>query len=117
LAVTALVLGIVAVLSCWTVLGGVLFGLLGLIFGIIAVVKARRGTAVGGAMAIVGIVLALLGLVGAVAIGAVAGNWVMNHGGRDYQTCVRQANNDQAKIQRCADDFKSSLQNAPAPTS
>ncbi|WP_258562104.1 DUF4870 domain-containing protein [Nocardia africana] len=47
LAITALVLGIIALLTCWTVLGGILFGLVALIFGIIATVKARRGTAAG----------------------------------------------------------------------
>ncbi len=116
LAITALVLGLLALLSCWTLFGGVVFGVLGLIFGLIAIVKARRGTAAGGGVAVTGTVLALLGLIGAIVIGVVAGNWVMNHGGTDYKTCVQQANNDQAKLQKCSDDLKSSLQNVPPTT-
>ncbi|WP_067677590.1 DUF4190 domain-containing protein [Nocardia miyunensis] len=113
LAITSLVLGILALLSCPTVLGGVLFGLLGLIFGIIAVVKARRGTAGGGVMAWFGLSLATLGLVAGIAIGVVEGLWVADHGGRTYMDCTKQANGDKAKLQQCADQFRSSLQNTP----
>lgn len=115
LAITSLVLGILALLSSPTVLGGVLFGLLGLIFGIIAVVKARRGTAGGGVIAWFGLALAALGLIAGILIGVVAGDWVANHGGRDYMDCVKQANKDQTKIQQCADQFRSSLENTPTP--
>lgn len=115
LAITSLVLGILALLSSPTVLGGVLLGLLGLIFGIIAVVKARRGTAGGGVIAWFGLALAVLGLIAGILIGVVAGDWVANHGGRDYMDCVKQANKDQTKIQQCADQFRSSLENTPTP--
>jgi len=115
LAIAALVLGILALLSTPTVLGGVLFGLLGLVFGIIATVKARRGTAAGGGMAITGLILAVLGLAGGIVVGVVAGNWLADHGGSDYMDCVKQANNNQSQVQKCADEWKSSLQNTPTP--
>lgn len=115
LAITALVLGILAILSCPTVLGGVLFGLLGLVFGIIAVVKARRGTAGGGVMAWFGLSLATLGIIAGIVIGVVEGMWIADHGGRTYLDCTRQANGDQAKVQQCADQFRSSLENTPTP--
>lgn len=116
LAITALVLGILALLSSPTVLGGVLFGLLGLVFGIIATVKSRRGTAAGGGMAITGLILAVLGLVGGIVVGVVAGNWLADHGGRSYMDCVKQAGNDQSQVRKCADEWKSSLENTPTPT-
>ncbi|MBU3060043.1 DUF4190 domain-containing protein [Nocardia sp. NEAU-G5] len=115
LAVTALVLGVLALLSTPTVLGGVFFGLLGLLFGIIATVKARRGTATGGGMAITGLILAVLGLAGGIVVGIVAGNWLADHGGRDYMDCVKRAGNDQSQVQKCADEWRSSLQNTPTP--
>ncbi|MQY22953.1 DUF4190 domain-containing protein [Nocardia macrotermitis] len=116
LAITALVLGILAIISSPTLVGGVLFGLLGLIFGIIAVVKARRGTAGGGAMAWVGLALAALGLIAAIALGVVEGMWIVDHGGRTYWDCAQQANGDQAKVQKCADQFRSSFENTPTPS-
>ena len=122
LAITALVLGIIALLTCWTVLGGIIFGLLALIFGIIATVKSRRGSAGGGGMAIAGLVLGLLGLIAAVVIAAIGVNFFVNHGGKDYFDCVSDANGDQSKIDECQRDWNHTLENdfsvtiTPRPT-
>ncbi|WP_227979027.1 DUF4190 domain-containing protein [Nocardia spumae] len=123
LAITALVLGIIALLSCWTVLGGILFGLLALIFGIIATVKSRRGTAGGGGMAIAGLVLGLLGLIAAIVIAAIGVSFFVNNGGKDFLDCVNKANGDQSKIDQCQRDWNQTLENkysvtiSPRPTS
>jgi hypothetical protein len=122
LAVTALVMGILALLSCWTVLGGILFGLAALVFGVIATTKARRGTGTGGGMAMAGLVLGLLGLIAAIVLIVIGVNVFVNSGGKDYLDCVRNANGDQAKIEKCRQDFNQTLQNkysvtlTPAPT-
>lgn len=65
-AVTALVLGIVAIMGSWipfVSIGSALIGVVGLVFGIIAVVKAAKGTAGGKVMAIVGTTLSVLAVV------------------------------------------------------
>lgn len=65
-AVTALVLGIVAILGSWIPflsIGSILIGLVGLIFGVIALIKAVKGTAGGKAMAIVGSALSALAII------------------------------------------------------
>ncbi|CAM5460803.1 hypothetical protein SCYAM73S_07216 [Streptomyces cyaneofuscatus] len=56
-AVTALVLGLLACLFFWTVVGGLL-GLLALVFGILGALRARQGRAPRKGMAIAGAVLA-----------------------------------------------------------
>ena len=54
--------------------------------------------------------------VSAARAGVIAGgNWIVDHGGRTYMDCTKQAHNDQAKIQQCADQFRSSLENTPTP--
>ncbi len=122
LAITALVLGIIALLTCWTVLGGIIFGLLALIFGIIATVKSRRGTAGGGGMAIAGLVLGLLGLIAAIVITVIGVSFFVNHGGKDYFDCVDNANGDKSKIEQCQRDWNHTLENdfsvtiTPRPT-
>ncbi|WP_062517536.1 DUF4190 domain-containing protein [Demequina gelatinilytica] len=65
-AVTALVLGIVAIVGSWIPflsIGSILIGLIGLIFGLIATVKALRGKAAGKVMAIIATVLSLLSII------------------------------------------------------
>lgn len=68
-AVTALVLGIVAILGSWIPflsIGSALIGLIGLVFGIVAIVKAVKGSAAGKVMAIVGTVLSALAILFAI---------------------------------------------------
>lgn len=66
LAITALVLGIVAILGAWIPfvgLGSVFIGVIGLIFGVIATILALTNKAAGKAMAIVGASLSLLAII------------------------------------------------------
>ena len=65
LAIASLILGIIGLLSGWLSFGGVL-GLVGVILGIVALVKVKNGTASGKGMAIGGIVTGALGMIGAV---------------------------------------------------
>ncbi|MBF6176099.1 DUF4190 domain-containing protein [Nocardia blacklockiae] len=122
LAITALVLGILAVLGLLIFFGAVILGPFAVLFGIIAAVKARRGTAGGFGMAVTGIVLGVLALAGAVAEAIVGYSFFVNHGGRDYMDCIRDAGSDQSKVQQCEDDFRQTLENnlsvtrTPQPT-
>ena len=66
LAITALVLGIVAILGSWIPflsIGSIIIGLIGLVFGIIAVILAASKKAAGLVMAIVGGGLSLLAII------------------------------------------------------
>ncbi|PWJ51211.1 protein of unknown function [Quadrisphaera granulorum] len=94
--IAALVLGILALLSGFFVIGG-LFGLVAIVLGFIGTRRAKRGEATNRGMAITGIVLGALGVVGAVIaiaffgyIGSQAANC------NDYL-----ANNDEVGYQQC----------------
>lgn len=65
LAIASLILGIIGLLTGWLIFGGAL-GLVGVILGIVALVKVKNGTASGKGMAIGGIVTGALGMIGAV---------------------------------------------------
>ena len=94
LAIAALVLGILAFLSGWMLIGGI-FGLVGLILGIVALVKANKGQADGKGMAITGIVLSILGLLAAIVVGILFG-WA---GGAALE-CADYSN-DQVALEQC----------------
>ncbi len=68
LAIAALVLGIIAVLGFWIPGVGIGLGLIALIFGIVAWVKAGKGSAGGLGMAITGTILGGLALLGGIAV-------------------------------------------------
>ena len=65
LAVAALVVGIVGVVLFWTVWGGVILGILGLVFGAVGLSKANRGGPNKG-MAVAGLILGGVALVGSI---------------------------------------------------
>ncbi|MFI6212305.1 DUF4190 domain-containing protein [Nocardia brasiliensis] len=124
LAITALVLGILALLTCWTVIGGFLFGVFALIFGVIAAVKARSGRAGGTGMAISGLVLGIFGMIIAGVLAVVGYSFFVDSGGKDFIDCVSKAGNDQAKLDQCERDWNQNLEDRfsitltppPAPT-
>ncbi|MGW6687967.1 DUF4190 domain-containing protein [Streptomyces sp. NPDC054961] len=58
--ITALVLGIIAVISCY---GGILFGIPAVIFGVLGRGKAKRGEADNDGMALAGIITGAVGIV------------------------------------------------------
>ncbi|GAA5095026.1 DUF4190 domain-containing protein [Nocardia iowensis] len=122
LAIAALVLGILALVSFWTVIGGILLGLAGLVIGIIATSRARKGTAGGSAMAITGLVLSIVALI-ATAVALAVGFALFGFtGGDDFTDCVSDAGNDRAKIDQCERDWQQTVENkfsvtiSPRPT-
>ncbi|WP_063042454.1 DUF4190 domain-containing protein [Nocardia pseudovaccinii] len=122
LAITTLVLGILGFLSCWTLIGGYLFGFFALIFGIIALVKIRSGSAGGTGMAVTGLILGVLALVAAVVLSIVGWSFFVDSGGKDYLDCLQKAGNDQTKQNECRDKWEHSIEQSfsvtltPRPT-
>ncbi|MFD4028589.1 DUF4190 domain-containing protein [Streptomyces sp. NPDC058576] len=109
-AVAALVLGLVACLLFWTVVGGLLLGLLAIVFGIVAALRTRQGRAPRRVMAIVGAAFGALGLIGSVIVLVVAVSVFDSQEFKNFEDCVDQANG-QAAEDRCADDFVDELTN------
>lgn len=98
-------LGLLALLLFWTIIGGIVFGLLALIFGLLGRGRAKRGEATNGGMSIAGVVLGVLGLlftIGFITLGLLFWN---SPTGRDYQQCLEQSAGDPVKIQQCATEL------------
>lgn len=112
LAVTSLVLGIIALLLSWLVFPAVL-GLIAVVLGFVAIAKASKGTAGGRGMAIGGIITGVLSLVVA-GIVLAATVWFVNEVGEssfgDLTSCIIDAGDDQAAIDKCEADFSSQIE-------
>jgi hypothetical protein len=105
----AFVLAVLALLSCWFVLGG-LVGIVAAVLGTVAWSRARRGRATNGGLALAA---ALMGLAAAVIAGLIIAGlsiFYLNH--RDdihsYQDCKRVARTAQDRSD-CLNRFKNSL--------
>ena len=110
LGVASLVLAIAALLLVWSVVGGILLGLVGAALGFVARRRVKRGEANNGGVAIAGIVLGVM----AVVVGLVfAGIWFVfwrEAGGDDYVACLQKAGQDRVRQQQCADQFRDKVQ-------
>ncbi|MGH3607095.1 MAG: DUF4190 domain-containing protein, partial [Pseudonocardiaceae bacterium] len=107
--VAALVLGILALVLSWTVLGGIVFGILALIFGLLGRGRAKRGEATNGGLSLAGVVLGIIGLL--IAIGLIL--LINSPAGREYQQCLEQSAGDPATVQQCATQFGGQLGGRP----
>jgi len=106
MATAALVLGILALLSSWTVIGGVLLGLLAVIFGIVGLRRANGGVALGRGRAIAGIILGVLGILVAGLLIAVGVSLWNSDEAQNLRDCLKDAGNNQTQIQQCEDEFR-----------
>lgn len=122
MAITAMIFGILAVLTFWTVFVGVVCGLVALVLGAIAMMKARRGSTGGFGMALTGVITGLIAIIGSCVVGAVIWVFFKDTGGTDLIDCLQKAGNDQTKVQQCQDDFNKRVEDrfsvtlTPAPT-
>lgn len=106
LAIAALVLGILALVTFWTAVGGIVLGIVGVILGGVAIRKAGRGQAGGRGMAIAGLVLSVLGLLGGILF-AVLYAFAVSMFGQAIQECQQYQGNPQ-RFRQCL------LENSPA---
>ena len=97
LAVAALILGILALITFWTVIGGVVLGLVAVILGFIARSKAKHGAG-GGGMALGGLITGLLGIVLGIGFAVLVGS-VFSEA---VQACDPTL--PQAELQQCLED-------------
>jgi hypothetical protein len=110
MAIAALVLGVVACIFFWTVFGGIILGLLGLVLGIIAARRARGGRAPHRGMAVAGAVLGALALIVSSAIVAIGVSFLNSDTFKDYNDCMKHADS-RSDRDHCAKDFEHDVRN------
>ena len=105
----ALVLGILAIPGAFTVVGGVLLGILAIIFGAIGRSRAKRGLATNGGIALAGLITGAVGLVLAVAFVAIGVGLLNSGSGQKLRDCIDQAGADRTAQQVCQDQLRDTL--------
>lgn len=109
LGTAALVLGILAIPGAFTVVGGLLLGILAIIFGAIGRSRAKRGLATNGGVALAGLITGAVGLVLAVVLVAVGVGFYTSDNGKKLRDCLDRAGTDRAAVQACRDQLSHDL--------
>lgn len=103
--IAALMLGLLALLLSWTIIGGIVLGLLALIFGLLGRARVKRGAATNGGLSIAGIVLGSIGLLIAIGILVFGVSLFNSPAGRSYQQCIEQSGRDPVRVEQCVSEF------------
>ena len=103
--IAARVLGLLALVLFWTIVGGIVFGILALIFGLLGRARAKRGEATNGGVSLAGIVLGVIGLLLAIGLIALGASLWNSPAGQNYQQCLQQSGGDPAKMQQCLSEL------------
>ncbi|NHC16292.1 DUF4190 domain-containing protein [Motilibacter sp. E257] len=109
MAIAALILGILALLTGWLVVGS-LFGLIAIVLGIVGLRRAKGGVG-GKGMSIAGIVLGVLGILTTVLVIAAGVALFNSDEFQNLQDCLQSAGNDQAAVEDCQREFNSGVTN------
>ena len=104
--IAALVLGILSLPAVFTIIFGILLGLLAIVFGVLGRRRATRGEADNGGLALAGLILGALSLVASLAFVAVGVAFFTSGSGRQVRDCLDRAGTDQAAVQRCQTDLQ-----------
>jgi len=119
LGVAALVVAILALIGSFSVVGGILLGIVAVILGFIARGRAKSGEATNGGVALAGIILGVVSIIAGLAFIAIWVSLFKEVGATDYFDCLQQAGQDRSAVQQCSDEFRQSvserLSSAPTP--
>jgi len=107
--IAALVLGLIALASFWTIIGGVVLGLLAIVFGIVGYRRKKRGEATNGAMSLIGAITGALALVISSVLIAAGVSFLNSEEFDTFEECVKQADSASER-QQCENDFRDDLE-------
>ena len=105
LGTAALVLAILGLVTCWSVLGGIAFGLAAVILGFLGRGRAARGEADNGQIATAGTALGAVAIAASVAFVVIWSFAWRDSGGSEYLDCAVRAGNDRQAVDRCTQQW------------
>ena len=118
--IAALILGIVALVSSWSVLGGFVFGIAAAITGFVGYRRVKAHQADNMAVTISGSVLGILAIIISVAFIAIWNGFLGQIGYSDYSACMREAGANQTAANACIQQFQKHINDTlgqPSPGS
>lgn len=111
LGVAALVVAIVALVSSFTVAGGVVLGIVAVVIGFAARGRVKRGEADNGGIALAGVILGAVAIIVGLIFVVVYVNALKDTGVGDYFDCLSKAGSDKTAQRLCENEFRQSVEN------
>ncbi|MBY6413012.1 DUF4190 domain-containing protein [Rhodococcus sp. BP-252] len=109
--IVAIVVAILAFVTSWTIVGGIILGLLAVVLGFVGRSRYKKGTATNGTMSLIAIVLGIIAVVLSIVLVVVGIGIFRSSGGDDFADCISKAGNNQRAQEQCRDQFQRDLEN------
>ena len=111
LGIASLAVAIVALVSSFSVAGGIVLGIVAVVLGFAARGRVKKGEANNGGVALAGIILGFVSIVVGLAFIAIWVLLVKDTGAGDYFDCMSKAGQSQSAQHQCEDEFRQSVEN------
>jgi hypothetical protein len=111
LGIAALICGILAVVTFWTVIGGIGFGIAAIVLGALGRGRVKRNEANNGGMALAGLILGAVGIVLLAGIVALGLSVLNSDSGKNLRSCLANAGSDQTAQLHCQQEFRKNFGN------
>ncbi len=116
LGTAALVVAVIALIGSFSVVGGIVGGVVAVVLGLVGRARVKRGEATNGGVALAGVILGVFAIVIGLVFVAVWLSLLREVGAKDYFDCLQRAGQDRAQVQQCAERFRQSVEDRFAVT-
>jgi uncharacterized membrane protein len=96
------------VVLCWTVIGGIVLGILAVVFGFVGRGRVKRGEADNRRSTTAGIITGIVGIVLAGGLIALGFSILNSPAGKNLQQCLKNANGNKAAVSQCDTQYANS---------
>jgi len=111
LGIAALVVAVIALLGSFSIIGGILGGVIAVILGVIGRGRAKQGEANNGGVALAGIVLGVIAIIVSLVFIPIYVGLFKDMGGGGYLECLQQAGQDSAAVEQCSNELRQTMSN------
>jgi len=111
LGIAALVVAIIALLGSFSIIGGILGGIVAVILGVIGRGRAKRGEANNGGVALAGVILGVISIIVSLAFIPIYVGLFKDIGGGGYLECLQQAGQDRTAVEQCSNELRQTMSN------
>jgi len=107
--VAALVIAIIALVLSFTVIGGIILGIVAVILGLIGRGRVKRREADNGGIALAGIILGAVSIIAGLVFVPIYVGLFKESGFGDYFNCMQEAGQNSNAVQQCSEEFRQSM--------
>jgi hypothetical protein len=105
------VVAVIALLGSFSVIGGILGGVVAVILGVIGRSRAKSGEATNGGVALAGVVLGVIAIIVSLVFIPIYVGLFKDMGGGGYLECLQQAGQDRSAVEQCSDELRQTMSN------